>query len=158
MTLGWRKRSWGKWVCFSAHGVKQWLSVTAGSKSNQDSVSSKWNQFFSFQNPFACLPCIEKRLFKMLWGRLWSERGDQFRISDSQDNEENTAEGLVGGDLNTGDGLGCKIEERAAKKNPGKYALSVRTQIAQLLDCCGIDIVEITRNEKRSYRKREMEQ
>ena len=34
-----------------------------------------------------------------------------------------TQRGLVGGDLNTGDGLGCKIEDRAAKKNPGKYAL-----------------------------------
>ena len=69
---------WGTWhldvgkdleenkFAFRSHGVIQWLSVTAGSKSNQDSVSSKWNQFFSFQNPFACLPCIEKRLFKML--------------------------------------------------------------------------------------------
>ena len=35
---------------------------------------------------------------------------------------------------------------------------SVRAQIAQLLDCSGIDIVEMTRNVKRSYRKREMEQ
>ena len=100
---------------------------------------------------------LKRGYSKCCEGESWSERGDQFRISDRQDNEENT-EGLVGGDLNTGDGLGCKIEDRAAKKNPGKYALSVRTQIAQLLDCCGIDIVEMTPNVKRSYRKREMEQ
>ena len=34
---------------------------------------------------------------------------------------------------------------------------SVRTQITQLLDCCGIDIVEMTRNVKRSCKRRKME-
>ena len=60
-----------------------------------------------------------------------------------------TQRSLVGGDLNTGDGLGCKIEDRAARKNPGKYAL------CKNLDCSGIDVVEMTRNVKGSYRKRE---
>ena len=52
----------------------------------------------------------------------------------------------------------AKSKTGRQRRTLGNTHSVIRTQIAQLLDCSGIYIVEMTQNVKRSYKKRKMEQ